>query len=225
MQHPGLTSNHIEMASAFGGTVTGGIQDISALLPLLGTEQCEEHVGSALVGGFLYAAVAPLSLFGSLGIARAGGKALMACIRYRMFMGARLLRDAGFAPVGKALSQIMWDGECHVAEKSLTEMLEKLHITDVEKLSVEETRRNWNLWLLCCSIPVAVASTMPYMYFIRNDHTDPKYARWLYAPYADHWWLPHSHYGPIHHTDASRGDHQQSTYFSQAGCYRQTQRH
>ncbi|KAF4584645.1 hypothetical protein EYR40_004633 [Pleurotus pulmonarius] len=168
------------MASAFGGTVTGGIQDISALLPLLGTEQCEEHVGSALVGGFLYAAVAPLSLFGSLGIARAGGKALMACIRYRTFMGARLLRDAGFAPVGKALSQIMWDGERHVAEKSLTEMLEKLHITDMEKLSVEEHRKDWNLRLLCCLLPVAVASTMPYIYFIRNDHTDPKYARWLY---------------------------------------------
>ncbi|KAL4258603.1 hypothetical protein AB1N83_012768 [Pleurotus pulmonarius] len=168
------------MTSAFGGTVTGGIQDISALLPLLGTEQCEEHVGSALVGGFLYAAVAPLSLFGSLGIVRAGVKALIACIRFRTFMGAKLLRDAGFEPVGKALSQIMWDGERHVAEKSLTEMLEKLHITDVEKLSVEEHRKDWNLWLLCCSIPVAVASTMPYMYFIRNDHTDPKYARWLY---------------------------------------------
>ncbi|KAF4584640.1 hypothetical protein EYR40_004629 [Pleurotus pulmonarius] len=168
------------MTSAFGGTVTDGIKDVSALLPLLGTEQCEEHVGSALVGGFLYAAVAPLSLFGSLGIARAGGKALMACIRFRTFMGAKLLRDAGFAPVGKALSQIMWDGECHVAEKQLTEMLEKLHITDVEKLSVEESRRSWNLWLLCCSLPVAVASTMPYIYFIRHDHTDQKYARWLY---------------------------------------------
>ncbi|KAJ8703390.1 hypothetical protein PTI98_002013 [Pleurotus ostreatus] len=171
---------HQEMASNLGGTVTDGIKDVSALLPLLGTEQCEEHVGSALVGGFLYAAVAPLSLFGSLGIARAGGKALMACIRIRTFMGAKLLRDAGFAPVGKALSQIMWDGERHVAEKQLTEMLEKLHITDMEKLSVEENRRNWNLRLLCCLLPVAVASTMPYIYFIRNDHTDAKYARWLY---------------------------------------------
>ncbi|KAG9223368.1 hypothetical protein CCMSSC00406_0009259 [Pleurotus cornucopiae] len=171
---------HQEMASNLGGTVADGIKDVSALLPLLGTEQCEEHVGSALVGGFLYAAVAPLSLFGSLGIARAGGKALMACIRIRTFMGAKLLRDAGFAPVGKALSQIMWDGERHVAEKQLTEMLEKLHITDMEKLSVEENRRNWNLRLLCCLLPVAVASTMPYIYFIRNDHTDAKYARWLY---------------------------------------------
>ncbi|KDQ30152.1 hypothetical protein PLEOSDRAFT_1081735 [Pleurotus ostreatus PC15] len=165
---------HQEMASNLGGTVADGIKDVSALLPLLGTEQCEEHVGSALVGGFLYAAVAPLSLFGSLGIARAGGKALMACIRIRTFMGAKLLRDAGFAPVGKALSQIMWDGERHVAEKQLTEMLEKLHITDMEKLSVEENRRNWNLRLLCCLLPVAVASTMPYIYFIRNDHTDAK---------------------------------------------------
>ena len=31
-------------------TLTGGIQDVSALLPLLGTDQCEHHVGSALEG-------------------------------------------------------------------------------------------------------------------------------------------------------------------------------
>ncbi|KAF9487843.1 hypothetical protein BDN71DRAFT_576037 [Pleurotus eryngii] len=38
------------MTSTFGGTVTDGIQDVTALFPLLGTEQCEEHVGSALPG-------------------------------------------------------------------------------------------------------------------------------------------------------------------------------
>ena len=64
----------------FGGTLTGGIQDISALLPLLGTEQCEKHVGSALEGGFLYAAATPLSLFGSLGIVKAGISVLVASI-------------------------------------------------------------------------------------------------------------------------------------------------
>ena len=55
-----------------GTTLTGGIQDIAALLPLIGTDQCEKHVGSALDGGFLYAAATPLSIFGSLGVVKIG---------------------------------------------------------------------------------------------------------------------------------------------------------
>ncbi|KAL0952237.1 hypothetical protein HGRIS_006527 [Hohenbuehelia grisea] len=126
------------MAPNTGTTVADGIQDISALLPLLGTEQCEQHVGSALVGGYLYAAFAPLSIFGSLGIARAGVKAVVACLHFRTHRGAKLLQSAGFEPVGKALSQIMWKGDCYVAETQLTETLKKLQITDVTNLSVKE---------------------------------------------------------------------------------------
>jgi hypothetical protein len=32
----------------FGATIAGGIQNIAGLLPLLGTQQCEEHIASAL---------------------------------------------------------------------------------------------------------------------------------------------------------------------------------
>ena len=35
-----------------GATLTGGIQDVSAL-PLLGTEQCEDHASSTLTKGYL----------------------------------------------------------------------------------------------------------------------------------------------------------------------------
>src|ERR1700687_221163 len=63
--------------SSIGGTITNGIQDLAALLPLLGTEQCENHIGSALTKGFLYTAAAPLSTFGSLGVGRAGFKTLL----------------------------------------------------------------------------------------------------------------------------------------------------
>ncbi|KAJ7914654.1 hypothetical protein B0H13DRAFT_2325104 [Mycena leptocephala] len=52
-----------------GASLVSGIQDISAFLPIIGTEQC--HVGEALEGGYLYAAAAPLSMFGSLGIVKA----------------------------------------------------------------------------------------------------------------------------------------------------------
>lgn len=70
------------MGTGVGSTIINGIQDISSLLPLLGTGQCEDHVGSALGTdfGFLYAAAASISIFGSLGIVSAGFKALLASI-------------------------------------------------------------------------------------------------------------------------------------------------
>jgi len=68
-----------------GRTLTGGIQDIAALLPLLGTDQCEKHVGSALDGGYLYAAAAPLSIFGSLVIVKMGISVLISSISIPKF--------------------------------------------------------------------------------------------------------------------------------------------
>ena len=65
-----------------GSTLTGGIQDIPRILPLLGTEQCSIHVSSALTRGYLYAASAPMSLFGSLGVVSAGFKTLLACFSF-----------------------------------------------------------------------------------------------------------------------------------------------
>jgi hypothetical protein len=82
----------------FGATITGGIQDVAGLLPLLGTEQCEEHIGSALTGGYLYSAATPMSLFGSLGMARAGFKAFIACMPGRTWSGATILANMGFEP-------------------------------------------------------------------------------------------------------------------------------
>ena len=67
-------------SGGIGSTLTGGIQDISAILPLLGTEQCSDQVSSALTRGYLYAAATPMSIFGSLGVVSAGFKTLVACI-------------------------------------------------------------------------------------------------------------------------------------------------
>ena len=52
------------MSSCGGGIDSSGIQDIAGILPLLGTEQCSIHVSSALTRGCLYAASAPMSIFG-----------------------------------------------------------------------------------------------------------------------------------------------------------------
>src|SRR6266446_9705829 len=80
-----------------GSTLTGGIQDIAGILPLLGTEQCSEQVSSALSRGYLYAASGPMSIFGSLGVVIAGFKTLIACFSFKGFEGAKILGSMGFS--------------------------------------------------------------------------------------------------------------------------------
>ncbi|KAF8801696.1 hypothetical protein BYT27DRAFT_7012017, partial [Phlegmacium glaucopus] len=98
------------MSSSGGGigsTLAGGIQDIAAILPLLGTEQCEVQVSSALTRGYLYAAATPMSIFGSLGMVRAGFKTLVACFSLGDIEGAKILGNMGFESQGENLSLIM----------------------------------------------------------------------------------------------------------------------
>ena len=94
----------ISGGGGIGSTLTAGIQDIAAILPLLGTEQCSIHVSSALTRGYLYAASAPMSIFGSLGVVSAGFKTLVACFSFRDIEGAELLENMGFDPQGENLS-------------------------------------------------------------------------------------------------------------------------
>ncbi|KAJ7585705.1 hypothetical protein C8J56DRAFT_760466, partial [Mycena floridula] len=117
--------------SELGGVVVGGIQEIAALLPLLGTEQCEDHTGSALTKGLLYSSITPASLFGSVGIAKMGFAVLIACIPVKRFMFAKALSDAGFRPKGKAAPLIALDPaheERYLAESLLDAMLLEEHI-------------------------------------------------------------------------------------------------
>ncbi|TDL24566.1 hypothetical protein BD410DRAFT_745213, partial [Rickenella mellea] len=119
-------------------TITSGIQDVSALLPLLGTEQCEVHVGSALEGGYLYAAAAPMSIFGSLGICLAGFKVFMASLVGKEYMGARTLDNAGFVSDGAHTSLIMLDRTSknhYLAETRLKAMLDREHL-DTENMKI-----------------------------------------------------------------------------------------
>ena len=76
-----------------GSTLTGGIQDIAAFLPLLGTEQCSIHVSSALTQGYFYAASAPMSIFGSLGVVIAGSKTFVACFSFGDIEGEKILGE------------------------------------------------------------------------------------------------------------------------------------
>ncbi|KAJ6451446.1 hypothetical protein C8R45DRAFT_916601, partial [Mycena sanguinolenta] len=119
------------MVGSFGGTLSSGIQDISAILPLLGTEQCEMHVGSALRGGgnggYLYAAITPISIFGSLDAAKAAFKIMLASMPS---FGARILRHMGFDLSGDAAVMLSLEDSHFVAEKWLLDCLAKHHVRD-----------------------------------------------------------------------------------------------
>ncbi|KDR79860.1 hypothetical protein GALMADRAFT_16285, partial [Galerina marginata CBS 339.88] len=120
-------------------TLVTGIQDIAAVLPLLGTEQCEQHVGSALTGGYLYAATSSISIFGSLGAAKAGMFVLISSFTFRWISGARALRNAKFIPGGTVapLITIPLGTSQYLAETKLISMLESKHINNPDNLNVE----------------------------------------------------------------------------------------
>jgi len=180
-----------------GTTLTGGIQDISALLPLLGTDQCENHVGSALDGGFLYAAAAPLSLFGSLGIVKIGISILISSISiptisfsYHKFsinrsqdrwLGARTLNNAGFEPVGTVAPLIAMDGTRYMAETRLLQILEEKHIDNPENLSIEWKSREWNIALVAFTIVAGVISGTPYIdLLLQNSGASAVHTPWIF---------------------------------------------
>ncbi|KAF9259921.1 hypothetical protein L218DRAFT_826764, partial [Marasmius fiardii PR-910] len=116
----------------FGGTLTGGLQEVSALLPLLGTEQCERHAGCALNKGFLYAAATPLSIFGSLGVVKMAFATLLATTTYSKFRGVRWLDDAGFSFKAAIFSLVTIEEETkeYGAEVRLRKLLEEQYIND-----------------------------------------------------------------------------------------------
>ncbi|KAL0562897.1 hypothetical protein V5O48_019181, partial [Marasmius crinis-equi] len=174
------------MSQNFGDTISDGIQDVSALLPLLGTEQCEQHVGAALEKGYLYAAAAPLSIFGSLGIVRAAFATFLATTT-RPFYGGTWLDDAGFGSEGSATSMAMITKgtKQYGAEINLQRLLREQHIddpdlvSDIDWFGWKERAVNgvdspslrlvsWNLCLIATSTLFSAISLAPYLYLIHT---------------------------------------------------------
>ncbi|KIM81545.1 hypothetical protein PILCRDRAFT_496126 [Piloderma croceum F 1598] len=182
------------MPNSFGATISGGIQNVSAILPLLGTEQCEKHVESSLNSGFLYAAATPLSIFGSLGAVQAAFGIGLASIPSHWFFGAKILKDAGFDPTGEVASMITLDGKRYLAESRLLSILEDRHIHNPENLSVQLNDRpqsistsswkvlrpSWNTSLVITSLLVAGLSLIPYLHFIIRHDTSLPLLAWLF---------------------------------------------
>ncbi|KAG7086757.1 hypothetical protein E1B28_002689 [Marasmius oreades] len=170
----------------FGETISNGIQDVAALLPLLGTEQCERHVGTALEKGYLYAAATPLSIFGSLGIVRTAFSTLLATTT-RPFYGGSWLNDAGFGTSGSVSSMVtlVKDTQQYGAEVQLQRLMREQHIDDPELVAEIEWHgwrgRNrahglesplalpWNVALILTSMALSLASISPYLYLIHEN--------------------------------------------------------
>ncbi|KAJ6511844.1 hypothetical protein DFH09DRAFT_881376, partial [Mycena vulgaris] len=115
--------------TSFGSTISSGIQDLSAILSLFGTEECELHVGSALRGGgrggYLYAAITPLSIFGSLGPAKAAFSIMLLSLPQ---IGAQTLEHMGFGAKGDVMALTMLRGQRYEAETRLLDLLHKHYV-------------------------------------------------------------------------------------------------
>jgi hypothetical protein len=167
---------------SIGGTLTGGIQDISALLPLLGTDQCEAHVVSGLTRGFIYVAATPISIFGSIGMVKAGVKAIIASISIRSWniVGTQKLRDMGFEPKGEDLAFVALDAD-QLAKTHLDPLLDELHIEKADNIVVATHCFWWNFKLICLTAAACVVSLAPYIYLnIRGGSNLRLSVRWAF---------------------------------------------
>ena len=160
------------MSSSGGGvgsTLTGGIQDIAGILPLLGTEQCAIHVSSALTRGYLYAASASMSIFGSLGVVSAGFKTLIACFAFGDIEGAKILGNMGFEPQGENLSLIMVEGGQgekngrYIIENRIDELIEELNVDKNRITGVYHKSAPWNIKMMATTALLCALGITPYI--------------------------------------------------------------
>ena len=174
--------------SGIGSTLTGGIQDVAAILPLLGTEQCSDQVSSALTRGYLYAAASPMSIFGSLGVVIAGFKTLIACFSFGDIEGAKILGNMGFEPQGENLSLIMVEtgkgkntGR-YIIETRMDELINELNIDKSRITGVSHKSAAWNIKMMAATAFLCVFSIAPYIFLnlgANNLNTSTKLA-WVF---------------------------------------------
>ena len=169
-----------------GSTLTGGIQDIAAFLPLLGTEQCAEQVSSSLTRGYLYAAATPMSIFGSLGMVSAGYKTLAACFTFREFEGAKILGNMGFEPQGENLSLIMVEvgkgnnAGHYIIETRMDELIEELNIDTNRIIGVSHKSAAWNVKMMTTTALFCAFSITPYIYLNLTPNNLETSTIWLF---------------------------------------------
>ena len=177
------------MSSSHGGigsTLTSGIQDIAAILPLLGTEQCSDQVSSALTRGYLYAASTPMSIFGSLGVVRVGFKTLLACFSFGTIDGAKVLGNMGFEPQGENLSLIMVEAGKgknagrYIIETRMDELIKELNIDKNRITGVSHKSAAWNVKLMVMTALLCAFSITPYVYLNLGASSLERSTTWVF---------------------------------------------
>ena len=169
-----------------GSTLTGGIQDIAAVLPLLGTEQCSNQVSSALTRGYLYAAATPISIFGSLGVVTAGFKTLVACFTFGDIEGAKILGNMGFEPQGENLSLIMVEANKgkstgrYVIETRMDELIKELNLDKKRIIGVSHKVAAWNVRMIVMTAFLCTFSITPYIHLNQGANNLKKSTTWVF---------------------------------------------
>ena len=177
------------MSSSNGGigsTLVGGIQDISAILPLLGTEQCSEQVSSALTRGYLYSAATLMSIFGSLGVVSAGFKTLVACFSFGDIEGARIFGNMGFEPQGENLSLIMVEAGKgknkgrYIIESRIEDLIKELNIDKNRTTGVSHKSTAWNVKMIATTALLCAFGVAPYIYLNLGANNLKKSTTWVF---------------------------------------------
>ena len=169
-----------------GSTLTGGIQDIAAILPLLGTEQCSVQVSSALTRGYLYAAATPMSIFGSLGVVSAGFKTLVACFSFGDIEGAKILGNMGFEPQGENLSLIMVEAGKgknegrYIIETRIEILIKELNIDRTRITGVSHESAAWNAKMLATTALLCAFSISPYIHLNLGAKNLNNSTKWVF---------------------------------------------
>ena len=176
-----------ESDGEIGSTLEGGIQDIAAIIPLLGSDQCAEQVSSALTRGYLYAAATPMSIFGSLGVVIAGFKTLIACISFGGIEGAKILGNMGFEPQGENLSLIMVesgkgkDSGRYIIETRIEELIKEPNIDQDRITGVSQRSTAWNVKMIATTALLCSFSITPYIYLNLGANNLTKFTIWLFT--------------------------------------------
>ena len=181
-----MSSSGGGIQGGIGSTLTSGVQNVAAILPLLGTEQCSIQVSSALTRGYLYAAASPMSIFGSLGVVKAGFKTLIACFSFGKIEGAKILGNMGFEPQGENLSLIMVEAGKgkyagrYIIETRMDELIKELNIDKNRITGVSHKSAAWNIKMIATTALLCAISIAPYIYLNLAPNNLNTSTRWLF---------------------------------------------
>jgi hypothetical protein len=128
-----------------------------------------------------------MSLFGSLGLARAGFKTFLASFSIHKWniVGARTLLNMGFKPQGINLPLIMIDPNDkdgrYLVETRLDKLVEELHINKTQIEGVEHKTTRWNVTMVMLSAAMCVLSVVPYIFLnVEGGGSLPHHTQWTF---------------------------------------------